>query len=172
MVSNVLIILRGPSGAGKSTVAKKLQETSSHDTLIVEQDYYRHILLADRPDAKQIVPEIIYTTTLTALEAGYSVIVEGIFNRDKYLSMFQKLADNFRGETYVYYFDVPFDETVKRHSTRDKVALFGVEEMKTWYLLAGPLGTLGEQVIKKESSETETIALIKQQTGIGPSDAV
>lgn len=158
-----LIVLRGPSGSGKSTVARQLQHLSSRDTLIVDQDYYRHVLLMNKPDKKSIVPELIYHATITALNAGYDVIVEGIFRKEKYKPMFEKLKGSFDGKTYIYYFNISFEETVVRHGTRDKAALFGPEDMKQWYHLAEPLEIEGEQHIPEHSTQSDTVALIRAQ---------
>ena len=33
------------------------------------------------------------------------------------------------GDEYAYYFDLPFEETVRRHQTRSKEAEFGADEI-------------------------------------------
>lgn len=158
-----LIILRGPSGAGKSSIARRLQHESSAEVIIIEQDYYRHTVLADKPDDKQIVPKMVYTNAAIALEAGYVVIIEGIFGKEKYLPTFKALLQHAK-ETHIYYFDISFDETVIRHNTRSKRNLFDADEMRKWYYLAEPLGLKNEQIIHESMSEDETISLITQQT--------
>jgi predicted kinase len=163
-MNNKLIVLRGPSGSGKSTVARALQRDSTQDILIIEQDYYRHTLLASKPDHKAIVPELIYSSAMIALGAGYDVIIEGIFRKEKYKSMFERLQREFEGETYLYYFDIGFEETVARHTTREKSEHFGAEEMNQWYHLAEPLEMESEHIIPEHSAETDTIALIQRQT--------
>ncbi|WP_209305059.1 MULTISPECIES: hypothetical protein [unclassified Granulicatella] len=35
---------------------------------------------------------------------------------------------------YAYYFDLPFNETLKRHETREKAKEFGVEVLKCWWI--------------------------------------
>jgi len=165
-MQNKLIILRGPSGAGKSTVARALQNLSHADTLIIDQDYYRHTLLDNKPDDKNLVPELIEHNAHICLQAGYNVIIEGIFRKEKYARMFQKLIEGFTGESYTYYFNISFDETAKRHATRDKAALFTSEKMKEWYSMAEPLGISQENEIPEHMSEAEIIQLIRNQTGL------
>ncbi|MFQ9873424.1 hypothetical protein [Waltera sp.] len=36
-------------------------------------------------------------------------------------------------DIYAYYFDIPFEETVRRHNTRDKKQEFGEEDMRRWW---------------------------------------
>jgi predicted kinase len=165
-MSTKLIILRGPSGSGKSTVARALQQGSSRNILIIDQDYYRHILLDSKPDEKAIVPELIYQNAMITLNAGYDVIIEGIFRKEKYKPMFERLIRDSGSEVHVYYFDISFEETTKRHTTREKSNLFSAEEMKAWYHLGAPLEIEAEQHIPEYSSEQETIALIRAQTEI------
>lgn len=163
-MQNKLIILRGPSGSGKSTIAHALQEQSHTETLIIDQDYYRHILLGNKPDEKNIVPELVAYNALVALRADYNVIIEGIFRKEKYLKMFERLMQDSAGPSYVYYLDVSFDETAKRHTTRAKSALFSAAEMREWYSLAEPLGVKDEITIPEHMSEADTIRLIRSQT--------
>lgn len=166
MTTNRLIILRGPSGAGKSTIACQLQKDAQTDTLIIEQDYYRHMLLANKPDDKKIVPEMVYVDTMIALKAGYNVILEGIFRKSKYLPAIQRIMKDFVGNTYIYYFNIGFDETVNRHSSRAKSEVFDADEMKEWYHLAEPLGIDHEQYISEDMKIQETIKLIQKQTNL------
>lgn len=163
MTNNKLIILRGPSGAGKSTVAKALQKLNEN-TIIIEQDHYRHTLLKNRPDPNNIVPKMVFADTMIALNADYDVIIEGIFRKEKYLKMFEQLASEFIGKKYFYYFDISFNETVKRHKTREKSNHFSVEEMKDWYSMTQPLGLVTEQIIHENMSKTEIIELIRTKS--------
>ena len=165
-MSAKLIVLRGPSGSGKTTVARELQRASRRDIVIVEQDYFRHDFLVNKPDEKNIMPEMIYNNTMTALGAGYDVIVEGIFKKEKYKPMFERLMDAFDGEKYIYYFDIGFDETVRRHGTREKSAMFSAEDMKEWYFMAEPLDVDSEYHIPGISGADETIKLIQGHAGL------
>ncbi len=45
-----------------------------------------------------------------------------------------KTANELYGmDIYAYYFDIPFEETVRRHNTRDKKQEFGEEDMRRWW---------------------------------------
>lgn len=57
-----------------------------------------------------------------------------------------------------------FNETVKRHKTREKSNHFSVEEMKDWYSMAQPLGLVTEQIIHENMSKSEIIELIRTKS--------
>ncbi len=50
-------------------------------------------------------------------------------------------------------FDISFEETLKRHSQRNKNQEFGVVEMKRWWLPEDYLGLAGEQRLSEQLSE-------------------
>lgn len=164
MIGTKLIVLRGPSGAGKSTVAKALQQASRRNVLIIEQDYFRHTLLADKPDTKSVVPELVYTEAKLLLDAGYDVVVEGIFRKEKYKPMFERLIEAHSGASYVFYFDIGFEETAKRHATRSKAADFTPDEMKEWFGMAAPLEMSCERVIPEAHTKGQTVSFVRDIT--------
>ena len=88
------------------------------------------------------------------------VIVEGIFQKAIYHSFFQEIIHLFEGNVQVYYFDISFEETLKRHSQRNKNQEFGVVEMKRWWLPEDYLGFPGEQRLSEQLSEKQIIRQI------------
>lgn len=160
-----LVILRGPSGAGKSTIATRIVRESKRDVMKVVQDLYRKRMTRNS-DSHQLRQEMMLRDTLYALENGYDVVLDGIFNIRKHKELLDELIAKHPSENYFYYFDIPFDETVRRHGTRDKVKQFGAEKMKDWYDAASPAGYDGEVVIAADMSEDDILKLIDNQTGI------
>ena len=63
-----------------------------------------------------------------------TVILEGIMVADWYRSLFELAKELFGNNIYAYYFDIPFEETVKRHKTRAKSKEFGEEAMREWWV--------------------------------------
>lgn len=165
-----LIILRGPSGAGKSTVAKRLHETSTRRIALIEQDYYREQLLNNgegaKETSKQMRLEMFETDIQIALKHNFDVIVEGILNPQTYVPVFERIRQSSQAESYMFYFDVSFEETAQRHINRDKAKLFSADEMKEWYHFAQRSGLEWEVIIPEESTLEETIANIRATTGI------
>ncbi len=168
MIRSKLIILRGPSGSGKSTVAKRLQAEAKRLLAVIEQDYYKlglfsHAAAGQVSDFRRLK---LVDDALYILEAGYDVVVEGIMSKSKYSQALFELIERHEGPSFVYYFDIPLDETLKRHSSRGKSAEFGEEEMKEWFLKADHLGVEAEAVITPKMSEDETVNLIKVEADV------
>lgn len=61
------------------------------------------------------------------------VILGGILNVKWYAPVFKKAKELFGNSMNAYYFDIPFEETVKRHQERH-ITSFGEEKMRSWWL--------------------------------------
>lgn len=154
-----LILLRGNSGSGKSTVARALQQHFGRNTLLIPQDTVRREMLyaRDLPDGP--------TSPLMEVIARYGAehcavtIVEGILYTERYDSLFHTLAAMF-DRIYAYYFDVSFEETLRRHETRPQRTLFGPEHMRSWWLEHDLTSVFAETIIPESSSLEETVARI------------
>ncbi|MGW2090595.1 AAA family ATPase [Promicromonospora sukumoe] len=155
-----LVVVRGPSGAGKSTVAAALRRRMGRGTALVQQDYLRRIVLweKDVPDGVNI--GLIDTVVRHSLDSGYSVVLEGILAFDHYGPMLTALVSDHVGPTVCAYLDVPFDETVRRHTTRPQSADFTPEQMADWYTVDDRLRVGREIVVGQGSSADETVELL------------
>jgi len=142
-----LVVLRGNSGSGKSTTAQEVRRRVGRGVAWVEQDYLRRILLRehDRPGAPNV--GLIDQTARYALDHGYHVILEGILYNPTYGAMVRQLIADHAGPTGVYYFQLPFDETVRRHANRPLSKVVTPEQMRDWYQPRDLLGVPGEQII-------------------------
>lgn len=113
-----LIILRGNSGSGKTTVAKELQKKFGYNTMLISQDEIRRNILwvKDGIDTKAL------PLMIELLKYGYEhsdiVILEGIMYEEWYNPLFEVANELYDSNVYSYYFDIPFEETIKRHQTR------------------------------------------------------
>ncbi len=158
-----LVVLRGNSGSGKSTVAALLRDRIGRGVAWVEQDYIRRVLLQehDRPDATNI--GLLDHTVRYSLDAGYHVILEGILNSGRYAEMLTELTADHRGTTGHYYLDVPFEETVRRHSFRAQRNSFTVDDMREWFDPLDLLPSLDQRVVPVTSTAVETVEMIFEQ---------
>lgn len=162
-----LVILRGNSGSGKSTVAKALRERSKsgRKIAIVEQDYLRRHILKEKERDNGDNIGLIKQTVEYALANNYDVLLEGILYGPRYglmVTSLIKLAD----QHWVYYFDVSFEETLRRHSTKYNAHEFGEEEMRAWYKDDDRLGCDGEITIPESNSFDDTVNYILAQTSL------
>lgn len=164
-----LIIVRGNSGSGKTTTAKQLQEKLGDGVLLISQDTIRRDMLSvkDGPTC----PAIEWIEQLARYGNGRVsyVIIEGILRRDWYGQMLKGLIEEFN-QALVYYFDLPFAETLKRHQTKAKATEFGEKELNTWWLTEDFLEVANEQRIGPNVTEAELlkeIMMVLPQRGEG-----
>lgn len=154
-----LIVLRGNSGSGKSTVAKKLREVSDRKIAYVEQDNIRRTILMEKEADDGANIELISNIVEFALSRDYDVILEGILRFHRYGKMLKDLAVKCP-EHYFYYFDISFDETLKRHATKPNSHEFGENEMKEWYKHSDLTHFEGEKIITEENSLDQIVEMI------------
>lgn len=160
-----LIVLRGPSGAGKSTVAKRIHHEEiarGKKMAYVEQDYFRRVILKERDVRGGYNAELIKTVTLLLLQKSSSVILEGIFDRDRYQEMFQSILAEHPVQNFFFYFDISFEETLKRHQTKPNCHEFGEKEMRAWYKEKNFLNFIQENILSEEYSFEETVEYIRK----------
>ncbi len=147
-----LIILRGNSGCGKTTVAKELQKRFGRNTLLISQDVIRRDMLkvkdGNNTEALPLMKELlIYGSKHCEI-----VILEGIMYADWYKSLFELANLLYQDNLYAYYFDLPFEETLKRHQYKPNCQEFGEKEMQCWWREKDYSDVLCETSITKEQN--------------------
>jgi adenylylsulfate kinase-like enzyme len=161
-VQPTLIIIRGNSGSGKSTLAREVRlrmVENGMQTALVEQDYLRRIILKEKDIEGGDNILLIEQTVEFALAKGYSVVLEGILASSHYEQMLRRLVAAC-DRSFIYYMDVPFQETVRRHLTKHNSDEFGEKEMKEWWQEGDVLGVVGEKILPTESTVKESLELI------------
>ncbi|MFK4086535.1 kinase [Kribbella sp. NPDC020789] len=155
--STRLVVVRGNSGSGKSSTAQEIRRRLGYGVAWVEQDYLRRTLLREHDRAGQPNVGLIELTVRYALDHGYHVVLEGILNNRTYGEMIRRLVVDHVGVTGAYYFRLPFEETIRRHSTRELAKVVTAEQMREWYRDLDLLGVPGEQVIGIDSTLDQTV---------------
>ncbi len=167
-MNSKLIILRGPSGSGKSTIAKLLFKKAKRKVCLIDQDHYRFIFKPAGGGSKangSTIHKMIESDVLIALKDGYDVILEGILSVKSYSEVLESIFNKHPKENYIFYFDVSFKETLKRHAARTlKAPKFGEQEMKGWYPAAHRSNHKLERVIPERFSIKDTVGFIKKTT--------
>ncbi|HEV2591910.1 MAG TPA: AAA family ATPase [Gaiellaceae bacterium] len=156
-----VIVIRGNSGSGKTTAARRLraailQRGAAKAVAVVEQDYFRRVVLKEQEEGGAEALALIRLVATFALARSFDVIVEGILGAEKYgemLTGLMSLAD----ESHAFYFDVSFDETVRRHATKADAA-FGADEMRAWWKEHDVLGVDGEVILEESLSLDDAVA--------------
>ena len=165
-----IIILRGNAGSGKSTIASTLKSTIDKEIMYLEQDTFRHSILKVRNDENFGITRNVKAqgAILSLIHWGIDncdyIIMDGIYSTPKYIPMFDEI-NKLNTEIYAYYFDIPFEETAKRHSTRDKAKLFDAETMREWYREHNYMPNLKETIITKDQSKNDIINMILNDIG-------
>ncbi|MEV6813178.1 AAA family ATPase [Micromonospora sp. NPDC051296] len=163
-----LVIVRGNSGSGKTTAAREARRRYGRGVALLEQDYLRRTVLREHDSAHidPVAPAFITATARTALDLGYHVILEGILHTERYAEALYQLINNHRGPVAVFYIDVSFEETVRRHLSRSEPIPFTANEMRQWYSHRDLLGFPGETVIPETSTFEQTVATILHASGL------
>ena len=128
-----LIILRGNSGSGKSTIAKELQNRFGFNTMLISQDVIRRDMLKVKDGENTLALPLMKELLIYGHKHCDIVILEGIMNADWYKPLFELSNKLYNSEIYAFYFDLPFEETLKRHQTKSNCHEFGEESMRRWW---------------------------------------
>lgn len=167
--STRLIVLRGDSGSGKTTTAAALRPLLGRKTAVIHQDYFRRELLAggEKEARSADAAVLVDATARQSLDLGYDVILDGIFNLRDYAARLEQLWRDHRGVTRIYQFDVGFDETVRRHETRELRHTFTAERMREWYDGWQPLQFVEEGRIGPDETLAQITERIVTDIGVG-----
>jgi shikimate kinase len=167
-----LVVLRGNSGSGKSSTAQELRARLGLGIAWVEQDHLRRIVLRERDIPGGVNIGLIDQTARYALDSRYDVILDGILDAGRYGQMLQELTTDHLGTTRHYYFDIPFEQTVRRHATRPTAKEFTPEQMREWYRERDLLPSIEQQIIKESSGLDETVERILTELAWRPDGAI
>lgn len=158
-----LIIIRGNSGSGKTSTAKSLQSHLGDGTLLVSQDNVRREILKVHDREGNLSIDLIRQIAEYGKDKCEFVIVEGILYKNLYGEMLNNLIRFYNQKTYTYYYDLSFEETVRRHNSRPKKMEFGEESLRSWWKPNDYLGVSGEMKLTNEMSHNDVLKLILNQ---------
>ncbi|MFL2105916.1 kinase [Desemzia sp. FAM 23991] len=158
-----LIIIRGNSGSGKTTIAKNLQTHLGPGTLVISQDVIRRDMLkvADREGNLSI--DLIRQIAEFGKSKCEFVIVEGILDKGRYGDMLRGLIRFYDQQAAIFYFDLPFEETVKRHLNRPKNLEFGEDSLRAWWMPRDFLEEDNEIILTSEMTQEDVLEIILSQ---------
>lgn len=157
--SPALIILRGNSGSGKTTLAHKLQHALGRGMLVISQDVVRRTMLyaADGPGTLAL-PLLTDLIRYGRAHCDH-VILEGILDAEVYRPLFEACLREF-DRIHAYYYDIPFEETLRRHETKPNHADFGEADMRRWWKEKDFIGVIPEEILTADMTHEDAMRKI------------
>ncbi len=124
--------------------------------MLISQDVIRRDMLKVGDGRKTLAIPLMKELLIFGNRHSDIVILEGIMHADWYKSLFELAVQLYGTKIHAYYFDIPFEETLKRHQTKPNCHSFGEEEMRTWWCEKDFSNVLNEVTITEEK-EIESI---------------
>lgn len=152
-----LIILRGNSGSGKTTVSKELQKRFGRNTMLISQDMVRlQMLYAKDAEALPLIIQLLKY----GRQNSDITILEGILDSEVYKSLFATAVKEYGTDIFAFYYDLPFEETLRRHTTKPNRAEFGEQDMRRWWKEKDYTNVISEKIITRDMSISDTVDMI------------
>ena len=159
-----LIILRGNSGSGKTSVAKALQQKFGPNTMLLSHDMIRMNILHVWSTEGILKSEPLMINLLKYGKANSKItIMEGVLPADAYKRLFETAVEEYGQNIFAYYYDLPFEETMIRHSTKPNRNDFGEADMRRWWREKDYLPMIQEKILYKDLSFEDTVSMIYNQ---------
>lgn len=169
-----LVILRGNSASGKTTIAREVRRRYGRGCSLIEQDQLRRVLLREHgsDSTPTVAPRFIAAVARAALAEGYHVVLEGILHTTQYAEPLRRLIAEHPGPVAVFWLQVSFEETLRRHAERPDLAHVTEQMMRRWYRELDLLGVPGEQVIGEASGFEQSVATVLHGSGLARAAAL
>ena len=131
--------------------------------MLVSQDVIRRNILRVKDGERTLAISLMQELVIFGHEHNEIVIVEGILYSDWYRPLFELIAKKYKTQVYAYYFDIPFEETLKRHLTKTNSNEFGKNEMLRWWREKDFSDVLNETVITSYKGKDDIVEEIYQR---------
>lgn len=161
---NKLIILRGNSGSGKTSVAKALQKKFGPNTMLLSHDMIRmNILHVWGAEGIERSRPLLIELLKYGRQNSEITILEGILDSKEYHLLFETAVKEYGENIFAYYYDLPFEETLKRHSTKPNRNDFGENDMRRWWREKDYLSLIRETILTESISLNGAVDMIYQE---------
>ena len=159
-----LVILRGNSGSGKSSVAIALQQKFGSNTMLLSHDRIRMDVLHvwGAVGVEKSLPLMIQLLKYGWVNSEVTIL-EGILDSVQYRNLFDTAVRCYGEHIYAYYYDLPFEETLRRHATKPNCHDFGEPEMRRWWREKDFLPMIRETVLDQKVGLDEAVELIYRE---------
>ena len=156
------VTIAGKTGVGKTTIAKELQQVFGNNTMLISQDVIRRDMLKVKDGENTKALPLLEELLRYGRKHSEIVILEGILNAEWYRALFELAVALYGKNIYAYYFDIPFEETVKRHKTKPNCNDFSAEDMQRWWNEKDYISVLHETRITAEQDRESIVCDICQ----------
>ena len=164
-MTDKIIIIRGNSGSGKTTVAKELcKRLGNSNVMLLSQDVVRREILHAKDGQNNKSIDLFKMMIDYGKDNSEFIILEGIFNSNWYKLLFDFIKDSFT-QIYSYYYDISFEETIRRHCTK-QIADFTVNDMKRWWNDKDYLYFENEVILTENLSCGDVVDMIFNDIGV------
>ena len=146
-----LIILRGNSGSGKTSAGIALQKKFGPNTMLISHDMIRLQVLHvwSREGVEKSLPLMIELLKYGRRHSTVSIL-EGILPAKDYAPLFHTAVEEYGPNIFAYYYDLPFEETLRRHAMRPQRFQFGEADMRSWWRERDLIGSIPEAILTAE----------------------
>lgn len=130
-----LVILRGNSGSGKTVLSKLLQKHLGAGTMRISHDMVRIEIMnsGGRAGVEKSLPLMAEMLKFGSKNSDVTIL-EGILPKRDYSPLFEKAVELFGENIFAYYYDISFEETMRRHQTKPQANEWGEETMRKWWI--------------------------------------
>ena len=156
-----LIILRGNSGSVKTSAAKLLQQRFGPNTMLISHEMVRMQILHvwSREGLEKSLPLMMELLKYGRRHSEITIL-EGILPQPDYAPLFDCALEEYAENIFAYYYDIPFEETLRRHSTKPNRNDFGEEDMRRWWQERDYLAQIKETIFHEDISLEDAVEQI------------
>ncbi len=90
-------------------------------------------------------------------------IMEGILPSKDYSRLFETAVKEYGENIFAFYYDLSFEETLNRHSTKPNNDEFGESEMRRWWIEKDYLPMIPETILNENLSFQDAVEMIYNQ---------
>ena len=87
-------------------------------------------------------------------------VIEGVLPAKEYSDLFDLATELYGKDIFAWYYDIPFEETLRRHGTKPNRNDFGETEMRRWWREKDYLPQIREEIIDSGKSVDEAVEMI------------
>ncbi len=130
------------------------------NTLLISQDTVRREMLKVLDGADNSAIELLKELLRYGHANNQVTILEGILRTDWYSELFELANQLYGDDILAFYYDVSFEETLKRHQTKPNCHEFSEKEMRSWWRNKDYSDLLDEITITADESINEIVGKV------------